>query len=114
MTGVYFLLDNSVVVYIGQTCNLPQRLLGHRNKKYTDVRFIACAKERACYYEQRWIKLFKPKLNGIVGRPADKNPKRNVVAYIRQSVINKLRKIAEQDKRSISTMIEIAVEEKYI
>lgn len=49
-----------------------------------------------------------------VGRPKDKDPRKPVVSRIRQSVINKLRKIADQDKRSISTMIEIAVEEKYL
>lgn len=49
-----------------------------------------------------------------VGRPKDKDPRKPVVSRIRQSVISKLRKIAEQDKRSISTMIEIAVEEKYL
>ena len=49
-----------------------------------------------------------------VGRPRDKDPRKPVVSRIRQSVINKLRKIAEADKRSISTMIEIAVEEKYL
>lgn len=49
-----------------------------------------------------------------VGRPKDKDPRKPVVSRIRQSVINKLRKIAEADKRSISTMIEIAVEEKYL
>lgn len=48
------------------------------------------------------------------GRPKDKDPRKPVVSRIRQSVINKLRKIAEQDKRSLSTMIEIAVEEKYL
>jgi hypothetical protein len=49
-----------------------------------------------------------------VGRPKDKDPRKPVVSRIRQSVINKLRKIADADKRSISTMIEIAVEEKYL
>jgi hypothetical protein len=51
---------------------------------------------------------------GKAGRPRDKDPRKPVVSRIRQSVIDKLKTIAEQDKRSISTMIEIAVEEKYL
>lgn len=51
---------------------------------------------------------------GKAGRPRDKDPRKPVVSRIRQSVINELRKIADEDKRSISTMIEIAVEEKYL
>jgi len=49
-----------------------------------------------------------------VGRPKDKDPRKPVVTRIRESVIKKLKKAAEDDKRSISTMIEIAVEEKYL
>lgn len=48
-----------------------------------------------------------------VGRPKDKDPRKPVVTRIRESVIKKLKKKAEDDKRSVSTMIEIAVEEKY-
>jgi hypothetical protein len=48
------------------------------------------------------------------GRPKDKDPRKPVVSRLRQSVINKLRKIADEDKRSISTMIEIAVEKTYL
>jgi len=48
-----------------------------------------------------------------VGRPRDKDPRKPVVTRIRESVIKKVRKAAEDDKRSISTMIELAVEEKY-
>ena len=54
------------------------------------------------------------KIMAKVGRPRDKDPRKPVVSRIRESVIKKLRKIAEDDKRSISTMIEIAVEEKYL
>ena len=48
-----------------------------------------------------------------VGRPKDKDPRKPVVARLRESLMKKLRKAAADDKRSISTMIEIAVEEKY-
>lgn len=48
-----------------------------------------------------------------VGRPKDKDPRKPVVSRLRESLIKKLRKAADDDKRSVSTMIELAVEEKY-
>ena len=113
-TGVYFLIRQKVVVYVGRTKNLDQRLLGHTNKQYDDVRFFPCPESKLSYYENRWIARFKPEYNAKAGRPKHQDPKNPVASYLRQSVINELRKIADEDKRSISTMIEIAVEEKYL
>lgn len=48
-----------------------------------------------------------------VGRPKDKDPRKPVVARLKESLIKKVRKAADDDKRSMSTMIELAVEEKY-
>ena len=48
------------------------------------------------------------------GRPKDKDPKKAVNTRLRVSVLKKLRDIAEDEKRSMATLIEMAVEEKYL
>lgn len=43
---VYFLLSQGVVVYVGKTTNINQRILSHISKgekSFDDVRFIVCA-----------------------------------------------------------------------
>lgn len=48
------------------------------------------------------------------GRPKDKDPKKAVNTRLRESIIKQLRSIANEQKRSMATLIEIAVEEKYL
>lgn len=48
-----------------------------------------------------------------LGRPRDKDPKKNVPLRLRDSLRNKVQKAADKAERSLSYMIEKAVEEKY-
>lgn len=49
-----------------------------------------------------------------VGRPKGTDPKKPLGARLRQSVIDELKIIGKEQRRSISNLIEIAVEEKYV
>jgi len=40
--GVYLLIRNGVVIYVGQTGNLRQRIKGHRVRPFDDVKFTVC------------------------------------------------------------------------
>jgi hypothetical protein len=62
-SGIYFLILNNKVVYIGQTTNLKLRLIDHRHKQYDRFRFIECPFAMLTHYETRWIKKFRPVLN---------------------------------------------------
>jgi hypothetical protein len=68
-TGVYFLLKEGKIVYIGTTTRYPLRFFAHRDKKDFDaVRFIEYP-ESLCYRaELRLIKYFKPLYNKT-GKP---------------------------------------------
>jgi hypothetical protein len=64
-TGIYFLLNKGVVVYVGQTTRYPRRLYHHHNQAlpHDCVRFIKCEADKLNHYEQRWIRRFKPLFN---------------------------------------------------
>jgi len=83
MTGVYFLLQDSKVVYIGQTKNIKQRLVNHY-VYFDSYRFMPCDINRMNEYETRWLKRFRPQFNKIMvgahnpfsmsGRKSEYNP----------------------------------------
>lgn len=47
------------------------------------------------------------------GRPAANDPKENVPLRLRGTLRNKIQKIADKEDRSLSYMLERAIEEKY-
>lgn len=48
-----------------------------------------------------------------VGRPKEDDPKSNVPLRLRGSLVSKIKKIADKQDRSLSYMLEKAIEEKY-
>lgn len=50
---------------------------------------------------------------GKAGRPKIQDPKRTVPCRLRNSLIDKVKAKAEENERSLSYMIEKAVQEKY-
>jgi len=64
--GIYFLIKDNQVVYVGQSVNIAARIVVHRNdgKDFDEVRFIRCEKDVLDEREMFFIKLLKPDLNG--------------------------------------------------
>lgn len=64
--GVYFLIKENEVVYVGQSVNIAARIIAHKNdgKVFDEVKFILCEKEKLDEKEMFFIKLLQPKLNG--------------------------------------------------
>lgn len=73
MSGVYFLLQDGKVVYVGQSTNVKKRLISHRytEKQFDSYRVINCAHDRLLYYEKRWIARFNPIYNLPTGGPRE-------------------------------------------
>lgn len=69
MIGIYFLLHNDNVVYVGQSSNVEKRIIQHRcsEKQFDSYRIIPCDEDLLLYYEKRWIKQFKPVYNMPTG-----------------------------------------------
>lgn len=62
-SGIYFLIRDGIIIYIGKTKFLPVRLAGHSVRDYDTYRLIPCAVDKLAVYEERWIKRFKPVKN---------------------------------------------------
>lgn len=62
-TGIYFLIKNCEVVYIGKTKVYPMRLKGHisQDMDFDSVRFVEVTRlDWLADYERRWIERFEP------------------------------------------------------
>jgi len=71
--GIYFLICQSEVVYIGQSVEMVGRIRGHiyaRVKAFTRVLFIECDEVELDRVETTLILHFKPRYNGRVYLPA--------------------------------------------
>lgn len=64
MIGVYFLLLNNEIIYIGQTTNLKKRLTQWNSKReFDDYRIFECPVKKLNGYEKYCIQLLRPILN---------------------------------------------------
>ena len=63
--GVYFLIQDLEIVYIGQSVEIFNRINQHTGKKFNRVAYVACEKQNLNVLESLYIHLFRPKLNGV-------------------------------------------------
>jgi len=63
LIGIYFLLKDSQIVYIGQTTNGLTRVLAHKDKDYDSYSFFPTSKENLNYLESINILHYKPIYN---------------------------------------------------
>lgn len=67
ITGIYFLLLNKEVVYVGQSVNVYARIAQHSyDKKFDSIFIHECEKENLTDLENLYIYSLKPKLNSVV------------------------------------------------
>lgn len=64
--GIYFLVHNNRVVYVGQSVNIPARVGHHKTagKTFDRVAFVACQQEHLNILESLYIHILRPPLNG--------------------------------------------------
>jgi len=63
-TGVYFLVQNGEVVYVGQSVHIYSRIAQHQDKTFDHYAFVPCDAEVLDKLESLYIHVLKPKLNG--------------------------------------------------
>lgn len=64
--GVYFLIDQNEIVYVGQSVNIYSRITQHAVDKIFDrYAFVPCLKEHLDKLESLYIHFLQPKLNGF-------------------------------------------------
>lgn len=64
LCGVYFLIQNEDIVYIGQSTNIFGRLASHSDKQFTHVTALLVPREHLNFVESVYILAMRPKLNG--------------------------------------------------
>jgi hypothetical protein len=62
-TGVYFLINDDKVVYVGQSVNVYARIASHHDKPFNKFAFIPCEPKVLDGLESLYIHVFRPLLN---------------------------------------------------
>ncbi len=69
--GIYFLIKDNEIVYIGQSVNIASRVADHTGKDFDSVSYVACEQNKLDILESLYILAYQPKLNGMAGvRPS--------------------------------------------
>jgi len=63
-SGIYFLVQDQEVVYVGQSVNIYSRIAQHPDKKFQKYAFVPCEVELLDKLESLYIHTLKPRLNG--------------------------------------------------
>ena len=62
--GVYHLIKDNEVIYIGQSSNIKKRLYGHKSKQYDSVEIFHCdTEEERRALEKEHIEKYRPDFN---------------------------------------------------
>lgn len=69
-TGIYFLIKDKEVIYVGQSLDVFHRMARHRrdSREFDSFAYIECEKERLDELESQYIAAFVPPLNLSLGR----------------------------------------------
>lgn len=61
--GIYFLVHEKVVVYVGQSVNVYGRAFTHTDKVFDSVYYLPCPENELLKLESQWIAKLKPIYN---------------------------------------------------
>ena len=84
--GVYFLIKDKSIVYIGQSVNIANRVAQHRDKDFDSVSYVSCKKSELDILESLYILAYSPPLNGTAGGNGQNRPSTPISL---QMIINK-------------------------
>lgn len=63
LSGVYFLVDEDKVIYVGQSVNIYSRIPQHHDKKFDKFTYVLCEPRFLNIVETLYIHCLQPKLN---------------------------------------------------
>ncbi len=64
--GIYFLIKNKIIVYIGKAIDIPSRVRRHimeNQKDFDEVRYIELEESELAHKEKYYIFLYRPEYN---------------------------------------------------
>lgn len=68
-SGIYFLISDGKVVYVGQSVNVFSRIqqhVGNTNRKFDSFAYVPCAKKQLDMLESLYIHYLRPQANAVV------------------------------------------------
>lgn len=63
-SGVYFLICQGRVIYVGQAVNVYARISQHHGKRFDSYAYLPCPEDMVDKIESLYIHLLRPELNG--------------------------------------------------
>ena len=63
IAGVYFLVCDDEIVYVGQSKNVLSRMSGHADKRFNTVKMIPVGEDRLLSTERMMIEILRPRYN---------------------------------------------------
>lgn len=64
LVGIYFLIHDNEIVYIGQSTNVYRRLTAHSDKQFSGYAVVPCETHELDILESLYIHCLQPKYNG--------------------------------------------------
>ena len=74
IAGVYFLVCDDEIVYVGQSKNVLSRMSGHADKRFNTVKMIPVCEEGLLTTERMMIKILKPRYNRMHNGEVEDKP----------------------------------------
>jgi excinuclease UvrABC nuclease subunit len=108
--GVYFLVKDDVVLYVGKSVNVDARIAQHRlSKSFDSYTFIECSEADLDTVERGYIEELNPPLNKKMRQDlkVDYAPPLRTPMRIYQQI----RIAAQKDRRSITSLVAVILEQ---
>lgn len=95
---IYFLIQDGIVVYVGQTKNGLIRPFSHQNKKYNELRIILTDEEKLDLVEDEYILKYMPIYNKKVNTMYNMKTARDKIreATATEVTINDIKKVMKE------------------
>jgi len=106
-SGIYFLCQGSMVVYVGKAKNIARRIIAHcGNKDFNTVMVLRVPEELLHSVEMHWIRRLRPSLNVGAGRKAPAGRREPVTLRLAPKLRQHLAAKAKAEKCSLTELME--------
>jgi len=112
LSGIYFLMSNNEIVYVGQSKNIYARIHSHStSKKFDSVSWVLCDATERSAMETAYIMLYEPKLNGRIPQTGMISTPIKLQDFISDYFYKESQEIARRAVQSLSDQCALEVRE---
>lgn len=115
--GIYFVILDGEVIYVGKSKNLNARWKSHHRLYQArdigaTIAYLSVPEKDLAETEESLIEIFLPRWN-LHGRKSENSKTRTLHTRLRQSTWDKLTELAESDGRTATGWLEWIIEREY-